>query len=355
MKQTEAVVIMPAYNPDKVLVKIVEKLAMDGIPVIVVDDGSRAECQCIFHTIQDICIVLHHHENCGKGAAIKTALIYVKNKMQGIDTIGIMDADGQHCTEDMIRLLAFSKKQRRQLCLGVRSVGKNMPVKSRLGNMITRTVFHFITGVRVSDTQTGLRAFDIALLPVFLSASGERYEYEMNMLFRCSEHQISIKELEIKTIYHDEKNSCSHFSAFKDSLRIYKDIIKFTLSSLSSFLLDYLLFAMAMVFLPHTVGTIIVGNVVARVISAFYNYSMNCRHVFHTSCRAETALEYLVLAVVILFLNNIVLSFLTQVIYVPVYLAKLITECILFLISWIVQKYMIFNNNKMGSQRAEEK
>lgn len=352
MERTKSMVIIPAYDPDETLLQLVEELAVTGNQAIVVDDGSKSECRHIFDDIKDRCIVLHHKQNFGKGAAIKTALQYISNRMPDIDTIGIMDADGQHRVDDMIRLLDFSGRTREALCLGVRSVGKDMPLKSRMGNTITRTVFDLVTRTRVSDTQTGLRAFDRALLPEFLSVEGNRYEYEMNMLLCCSKNQIEIRELAIETIYHDAQNSCSHFRAFQDSVRIYKDIIKFTASSMSSFLLDYLLFAVAMVCMPHTAVTVVAANVIARAVSAFYNYSMNCRYVFRIRRSAEGALQYFLLAAAILFLNNVVLSFFTQVAGIPVYYAKLATECILFLASWTVQKYVIFNNKKMSSQRG---
>lgn len=121
---------------------------------------------------------------------------------------------------------------------------------------------------------------------------------------------------------------------------------------MSSFLLDYLLFGLLMVVLPHTAPAILAANIAARVVSAFYNYNMNCRHVFHTERRTVTALEYLALAAGILVLNNIVLSVFVQVMNLPVYPAKLLTECVLFLISWTVQRQMIFR--KRGSERVRE-
>ncbi len=122
-----------------------------------------------------------------------------------------------------------------------------------------------------------------------------------------------------------------------------KEIIKFTLASMSSFLLDYALFGGLMLFLPHTSAVIAASNIGARVVSAFYNYSMNCRYVFHRRRRVTTAAEYFVLAAIILALNNIVLGLLTQTAGLSVYPAKLITECVLFIISWLIQKQVIFS------------
>lgn len=80
---------------------------------------------------------------------------------------------------------------------------------------------------------------------------GERYEYEMNVLLFLAKEGIDIDEVPINTIYQDRENSTSHFRAVWDSIRIYKDLLKFTLSSFSSFVLDYLLFAF-LCFVCHT-------------------------------------------------------------------------------------------------------
>ena len=95
-----------------------------------------------------------------------------------------------------------------------------------------------MTGVAVSDTQTGLRAFSAELLDFMSRISGSRYEYEMNMLASCAKKGIPIREVPIRTIYHDKENSCSHFRRIRDSVRIYRELFKFFLSSFSSFLLD---------------------------------------------------------------------------------------------------------------------
>lgn len=150
-----------------------------------------------------------------------------------------------------MKVLAEVGNHRESLVLGVREVGKDMPLKSRLGNRITRMIFHIASGVKVSDTQTGLRAFSAKLLRRMRSIEGERYEYEMNVLMTLAKAGVPIREVPIHTIYRDKENSTSHFRAVWDSIRIYKDILKFVLSSLSSFILDYLIFTILMVFLPQ--------------------------------------------------------------------------------------------------------
>ena len=337
-----AVVIIPAFQPDETLISITDQLWSMGYRIIVVDDGSGKDYQKVFEAVSDISIILHHSENRGKGAAIKTALAYVRDEMWDSDVIGVMDSDGQHSTEDMRRVLEFAGNHRKALVLGVRNVGREMPLRSRIGNRVTRMIFRMMSGMNVSDTQTGLRAFSSDLIKKLLSVKGVRYEYEMNVLIEMAKAKIPIEEVPVDTIYLDKNNSCSHFHVFRDSIRIYKDLLKFTLSSFSSFIVDYLLFVILMIILPHTAVFVFSANVCARVISAFYNYSLNCRLVFHTDRKMRTAAEYFLLAVFILVMNSLILEMFVQILHFSVYPAKILTETILFFISWMVQKKFIF-------------
>lgn len=219
-------IIIPAYNPEEELEKVVDRIWDFGNQVILVDDGSDQAKQELFERLSERAIVIHHTKNLGKGAAIKTALRYIKENLWDCDVIGVMDADGQHLPEDMEKLVMRAGGTEHALFLGVRDVGKSMPLRSRIGNAVTRAVFRLRSGVRVSDTQTGLRAFRRDLLEPFLSREGTRYEYETNVLLYCAKKKIPIIEVPIKTIYHDRKNSCSHFHVIQDSIRIYRELFR---------------------------------------------------------------------------------------------------------------------------------
>ena len=260
--------------------------------IILVDDGSDKKYERLFWELGEKCIVLHHEENRGKGEAIKTALKYIKEELWECRVVGIMDADGQHLPDDMEKLLMKAAAEPMALIVGSRTIDRNVPWKSRMGNLITRRIFRMKTGVEVSDTQTGLRAFSTRLLDFMLDIEGERYEYEMNVLVTCAKANIPIIEVPIETIYHDKGNSCSHFRKVRDSVRIYRQLLKFSFVSFSSFLLDYVM-----------------------------------------------------LAGLILVLNNILLQIFMAV-YIPLYPAKILTECTLFLISWLIQKKLIFSVRK---------
>lgn len=113
-----------------------------------------------------------------------------------------------------------------------------MPLKSRIGNQLTRSIFRLVSGVSVSDTQTGLRAFSPDLIKKLLMVGGERYEYETNVLIEMAKAKIPIREVPIDTIYHDSSNSCSHFHVFKDSWRIYKELLKSSLLSMAGLVIN---------------------------------------------------------------------------------------------------------------------
>lgn len=350
-----SIVIIPAYKPEEVLISITDKLGLYGCHVVVVDDGSGEEYEDIFRETEKNCTVLHHTENKGKGAAIKTALSYIQGELPDEPVIGIMDADGQHLPEDMLRILQFADSHRGCLTLGVRMVGKDMPLKSRMGNKITRGIFRLVSGVSVSDTQTGLRAFGSGLLPQMLAVKGERYEYEMNVLLDMAKSKVPIEEVPIQTIYRDEKNSTSHFRVVKDSFRIYKDLLKFSTISFSSFVLDYLLFSLLLFLFPKGGASVLIANIAARLVSAFYNYSANCRFVFHTKRQLRTAMDYFALAGLILVLNNLILDGLMSFFAMSPYPAKLLTEFILFIISWLVQNKVIFSKKRLLTLSVKEK
>ena len=337
-----AAVIIPAFEPKENLITIIDRIWELGNQIIVVDDGSSEDKRELFHILSEKAIIIHHEKNMGKGAAIKTAMDYIINNLWDCDIVGVMDADGQHLPEDMEKLLVRARCSKKALILGVRNIGKEMPLKSRIGNGITRTVFRMLSGVAVSDTQTGLRAFPKHMIEKFLKIEGTRYEYETNVLFSCAKEKIPIIEVPINTIYHDNNNSCSHFHAIRDSIRIYKDVLKFSISSLSSFVVDYIFFCLLTVMLPTNSAGILIANVAARMISGMYNYYMNCRYVFHSKKTMHTGMQYLMLAGLILCMNNLILEVYTKLFTVPVYTAKVLTEISLFIISFIIQKRMIF-------------
>ena len=333
LKERINISLIPAYEPDDKLINLVDILKKSDFEVVVIDDGSGKDYKSIFDKCK--AKVISYPENQGKGHALKEGLKYIKEKYNNCNIV-TMDSDGQHTVEDAKKLINYLKKHPTTLVLGSRKRGKNTPLRSFLGNSITRFVFSLATNYDIYDTQTGLRAFTEELVPYMLEVEGERFEYEMNVLLNAKRNNIKIKELAIKVIYIDN-NSGSHFNAFKDSFKIYKEIIKFSLSSIFCFLLDYVLF----IVFNLISNNIVLSNIFARIFSGFTNYTLNKRLVFKSTSKGKNELfKYILLAIIVLTFNTILVTSLSLVI--NKYISKIITEVILFMLSWFIQKTFIF-------------
>lgn len=331
------IALIPAYMPDDRLLETINELDDVGFETVVVDDGSGEEYAELFSRVRSRAALISYGENKGKGAAIKAGLEYITENFFAPFVIVTVDADGQHKASDAARVAFAAESSPHSLILGSRRLGSKTPIRSRMGNAITRIVFGIASGRKIYDTQTGLRAFDSSLVRRLLQISGERYEYEMNMLMELSRDKTEIIELPIETVYIDG-NSSSHFDAVKDSYRIYKEILKFSASSLISFLIDYSLFCL----FSAVTGTVIVSNILARVLSGTLNFTLNRRFVFKSGeSVAKTAAGYAALAICILICNTLIVKGLCML-GISKYIAKLITEALLFATSWLVQHKLIF-------------
>lgn len=341
------IAVIPAYEPDEKLIDTARELDALGFKVIVVNDGSSVDKDEIFAEAESYAVVLRHKNNCGKGRALKTAMQYILENIHESDSVVTVDADGQHRSSDALAVSLILSLHPNGLILGVRSFEGKVPLRSRIGNSVTRAVFALASGKKLSDTQTGLRAFRTDMIPFLLNIEGERYEYEMNMLLQCAESGINWTEVPIRTVYLDMKNSSSHFNTIKDSVRIYKTILKFSGSSFVSFLLDYLLFNAfnAVLGMIPYFNAVFFSNIFARVISCMFNYRLNKDYVFRSGGGKGTALKYFCLALGILIANTVLLQAFTAV-GIPAYAAKILTEITLFICSLLVQRFVIFKNIK---------
>ena len=367
----KTIALVPAYEPDDKMLSLIDELGERGFEIVVVDDGSGRDYEEIFEKAEQKAVVLTHNTNRGKGAALKTGLKYIYKYMAYSETrntelgsirtsgkdavIVTVDADGQHTPEDAMRIAKIAEARKGALVLGSRTFAGDVPVRSMMGNTITRHVYSFATGLDVRDTQTGLRAFGRSLIPKMLEIEGDRYEYEINMLLELAREGIPIIEEDIETVY-IEGNKSSHFNTIKDSFKIYKEIIKFSASSFAAFLIDYVLFA-AFMMATGALGLangLIISNVGARLLSSVANYSINKKMVFKSDAKVSTsAFQYFLLAAIILIGNTVVLSTFTTTLGINSMVAKVMTEMMFFFISWTVQKYVIFYKGDIYEQGNE--
>ena len=335
------IALIPAYKPGPFLLELAENLWESGFSVVIVDDGSGPQYEKLFFECSRYAELLHHNQNSGKGRALKTGLSYIARRADPNAVVVTIDADGQHQISDALAICQMARQMPNALVLGSRKLGKDAPLRSRFGNTLTHWIYRLSTGRNIHDTQTGLRAFRCRLIPRMLDIPGERYEYEMNVLLYLARTKIRMVEHQIETIYIDN-NASSHFNAVKDSLRIYKEILKFSASSLIAFLVDYVLYSL--LFLVS--NNLLLSNVIARVISASVNFTLNRKFVFRSKePLLRSAVKYCLLAAGILAGNTLVLHFLVNICGIHQLLAKLITEVFFFMLSWLIQKFIIFRKS----------
>ena len=340
-------IVIPAYQPDEKLTGVVNTLiSKTNFPIVIVDDGSRADCQPIFAALSDLPLVtvLHHEVNRGKGAAMKTAFQYIYEHCPDAEGVITVDADGQHLPDDVLRVAEAFRSHRDALVTGSRRFTGNVPFKSRAGNAITRFVFAISTGVKVYDTQTGLRAFSRDNIPRMLSLKGDRYEYEISQLLYCCREMIPIVEVPIETVY-IEDNASSHFRALRDGWRIYKMILMFVSSSLLSFLFEYVLFLFLSWLTKSWAVSLIFSTAVSRILSSVLNYWLNKRMVFETDNKTSF-LRYVVLAVFIFGIHYGLLYLFTMLCGVPKWLAYIIVQLIVYPMSFVLQRKFVFVKDK---------
>ena len=330
--------VIPAFEPEEKLVEITRGLKRRGFEVLVVDDGSGEKYAGIFQEVGKDAFVISFPANHGKGHALKAAFACLERRARDGDAVVTLDCDGQHRIEDAVRLCDAAAREPGTLFLGSRRQSRASPLRSRFGNAVTRTLFRLGAGIAVGDTQTGLRAFSAGLLPQASRIAGERYEYEMNALYHCAKRGVPVREIPIETLYFDH-NAGSHFRPVRDSWRVCREILKFSASSFLGFLIDYSLYSL----LTLRGAAPLSANVAARCVSAAVNFSVNRRFVFRDSGPIRTsAARYFALALVILACNSAVLGGLTLALGVNPYLAKVLTELILFLCSYLAQKRVVF-------------
>ena len=340
--------VIPAYEPDEKLIKLLKEVSLLNLfQIIVVNDGSKDSFNNIFEEAKSYAIVLTHKVNKGKGAALKTAFTYIKN----LNTYGIIvtaDSDGQHKVSDIVKVSDSIKTHEAAITTGTRYFTGKVPLKSKLGNTITKYIYFLVSGLFLNDTQCGLRAFPVSTIPFLLSIKGNRYEYEMNMLLLAKKNGLSIKEVPIETVYIDD-NSSSHFNPVKDAIKIYGEIFRFTLSSLIAFITDYAAYGLlSLLFAALPVNLILIcSNVGARIISSTVNFNINKKFVFKHSEKGKGSLiRYFSLAAGILGLNTLILLGLNTFSGGNIYLIKLVTEIVCFFISFTVQKLFVFKMKK---------
>lgn len=348
-------VIIPALNPIPALADFVRGLLERGIPeVIVVNDGSDSSCNPIFREVEQLehCTVLVHEVNRGKGRALKTAFAYINEHYSYLDGVVTADADGQHTVEDICRVGEKLSLKENSLVLGVRNFKEsNVPLRSYMGNLMTGFLFQSLYGYNLQDTQTGLRGIPISELPWMIETSGDRYDFEINMLIKARHHNISFATVPIQTVYFDN-NSGSHFGTVKDAvpifLRLFSGLIQYSGATIVSGFIDiagfFVLNSILFADLSAPVR-ILLSTVIARLMSSVLNFLMNRRLIFaHKGKLASSVVRYYIWAIILMMLSSSLVYMVSLFWGVNESIIKLIVDISLGLLSYQVQLRWVFRN-----------
>ncbi len=339
-------VLIPAYQPTEALVELIESCRKQGLrDFVVVNDGSDGEKDGIFSRLEQMgCRVVRHETNRGKGAALKTGLALIDQIYPDAQGALSADADGQHRPEDIVRVARALKKG--CVVLGTREFGKkNVPFRSRLGNRASSFLFCAFTGAHCPDTQTGLRAFPRELFPLLLACEGDRFEYEMNVLWELANRKIPLLFEPIETVYID-RNASSHFRPVRDSLRIYRHSLRFILSSLSCAAVDLSLFSLFHWCFASSPRRILFATVLARCISGVLNFTLNKKWSFSVKGKASKQFFRYTL----LFFAQMLTSYLLVQLLSPLCLSaplwKIPVDACLFFLSFVIQRRWVYRKEE---------
>lgn len=352
-------VIVPCLNPDEKLMQVVRGMLGQGFShILVVNDGSSSEYQPLFDEAASVpeCTVLGYEVNRGKGYALRTAFSYVLENWPWCEGVITVDADNQHTPHDTANVAADMLTHPGTVVIGCRDFKKaGVPRHNRMGNLITSFVFKVLCGIKLSDTQTGLRGIPADCLKAFCEeVEGDRYEYETNMLLYMKTAGIPFIERAIDTVY-IEGNKSSHFHVLRDSAKIYAPILKFSLGSGLSTVIDLTLFTvLCRVFdwLP-VFWEILIATAGARICSSMFNYLYNKKQVFrHEGDNRASLIRYYTVAVC-----QMTLSWLCVTGLVTLFRAqggaktavKLIVDLILFFLTFQIQREWVFRKNEKKS------
>jgi glycosyltransferase involved in cell wall biosynthesis len=198
----KVIVVIPAFNEGSVIGEVVDRVRSVNLPgmtkdVIVVDDGSsdgtgaKAKSRGVR--------VIRHLLNRGLGAALGTGLEAALRA--GADIVVTFDADEQHSVDDIPKVIRPIRERRADVVIGSRLLeASGMPWTRKVANHLANWVTSVLSGLKTTDSQSGLRAFsrDAA---VRIRIKSNRYEVSSEIITEIQRNGLRMEEVPIRTIY----------------------------------------------------------------------------------------------------------------------------------------------------------
>ncbi|MDQ8011289.1 MAG: DUF2062 domain-containing protein [Flavobacterium nitrogenifigens] len=215
LSSTNFCVIVPTYNNQKTLKKVLDSILDFTTNVIIVNDGSTDSTSEILKSYSQL-TQIHHPKNLGKGRALRNG--FRKALELDFEYAITIDSDGQHFAADIPVFLEAIQDEPNALLIGSRNMTQeNVPKKSSFGNKFSNFWFKFETGIKLDDTQSGFRLYPLRLLPKRFYTN--KFEFEIEVIVRAAWKGIMVKNIPIQVLY-DPAERVSHFRPFQDFTRI---------------------------------------------------------------------------------------------------------------------------------------
>jgi glycosyltransferase involved in cell wall biosynthesis len=215
LSSTNFCVIVPTYNNQKTLKKVLDSILDFTTNVIIINDGSTDSTSEILKSYSQL-TQIHHPQNLGKGRALRNG--FRKALELDFEYAITIDSDGQHFAADIPVFLEAIQDEPNALLIGSRNMTQeNVPKKSSFGNKFSNFWFKFETGIKLDDTQSGFRLYPLRLLPKRFYTN--KFEFEIEVIVRAAWKGIVVKNIPIQVLY-DPAERVSHFRPFRDFTRI---------------------------------------------------------------------------------------------------------------------------------------
>jgi len=211
---------IPCYNTAQSISYVIAKAKLYSDEVVVIDDGSRDGTFEIAKTAG--ARVIRHKVNLGYGEAIKSSFKYAKK--QGADILVIIDGDGQHDPDEIPMLINPVLKEHVDLTIGSRFLAhsKTMPSYRRFGILLITTLWNLGAKIRVSDSQSGFRAYNMKKF-MTLNFSENDMGISIEIIEKARHLKASIREVPVSCTYdHTRMNSKALFHGIKVAVSVLK-------------------------------------------------------------------------------------------------------------------------------------
>jgi putative flippase GtrA len=336
------VFLIPSYQPTETLCGLLAELRRaSSSHVVVVDDGSGADYAPVFRKAMQVAgtTLLTNAVNLGKGAALKFGMNHIL--VHYPDCVGVVtaDADGQHAVADILGVADELKTNPKNVILGARRFDTAVPLRSRFGNTVSRYIYRFLIGLNLGDTQTGLRGIPRRLMELCLNIRANRYEFETEQLVIIQASRIPVREIPIETIYIDS-NRGSHFRPLRDSARIYFTLLRYSVASVATEMVDLAVFATAMA----ASDNLLFANAVGRLVALWVQFMLLQNFVFRSRGGTRTLMLYLGLVVVSGVISTALQLQIANIIPFPV-VAKVLAEVLVFVFNFLFLRDFVFGRS----------